>query len=310
MQHPCESSIERQRRILVDALSNELAPGQEWSVLDFPDHSNIGDSAIWVGQYAALRGVAGRKASYVASCGNDDLAAGEWSAVPGQIFLHGGGNFGDLYPMHQNYRLNVLRALPGRRIVQLAQSIHFSDRAGVKETADAIKAHGNFCFFARDRKTYDFASEAFECEVKMVPDGAFGLGPLKRTVKPTIGTLEFRREDIEAVGGPISGSVDWPVEGMDDARRIQWPGAVHHILRGNFSKSSRRREGFNAVAEWRVARGLNLLSSAERIVCDRLHVHILSTLLGIPHQFSDNSTGKISAYYETWTHDCPIAKPL
>ena len=265
MQHPCESSIQRQRRILVDALSNELAPGQEWSVLDFPDHSNIGDSAIWVGEYAVLKGIAGREASYVASCSDDDLAAERWASVPGQIFLHGGGNFGDLYPMHQNYRLDVLRALPGRRIVQMAQSIHFSDRSGVKATADAIKAHGNFCFFARDRKTYDFASEAFECEVKMVPDGAFGLGPLKRTVKPTIGTLEFRREDIEAVGGSIPGSVDWPLEGFDEARKLRWPGAIHHVLHGNFSKSSRRRAGLNAVAQWRLERGLALLSSAERL---------------------------------------------
>ncbi|WP_172122097.1 polysaccharide pyruvyl transferase family protein [Devosia sp. 919] len=279
-------------------------------LVDFPDHANVGDSAIWVGQYKKLRKITGRHAAFVASCGSPVLTVDEWRSLPGQIFLHGGGNFGDLYPQHQNYRLGILNAVKGRRIVQLAQSLHFSDASAVKDTARAIREHGNFCFFARDQVTYDFAWRNFDCEVKLVPDGAFGLGPLARTRPATVKTLQFRREDVEALGGPIPGSVDWPLENPAESARVRWPGKMHNLLRGNISRASRLRAGCNAVAEWRLKRGLDLLSSAEEIVCDRLHVHILSTLLGIPHRFSDNTTGKISAYYKTWTHECSLGKPL
>ena len=310
MTHPCLSTIERQAAVLEAALRQEVGDHEPWTLLDFPDHSNIGDSAIWVGEYKALKRITGREASYVATCRLDPLAKEGWRNAPGQILLHGGGNFGDLYPLHQNYRLAVLEALPGRRIVQLAQSIHFSSLAALKQTADVVKAHGNFCLFARDTATYEFATQHFECEVKLVPDGAFGMGPLSRTRAPTLETLQFRREDIEAVGGSTPDSVDWPKEDFAEARRHEWPGPLHHLVRGNLSRTARRRAGMNAVAEWRLGRGLDLLSSAHEIVCDRLHVHILSTLLGIPHRFSDNSTGKISAYYNTWTNDCGIGRPV
>ncbi|WP_276524270.1 polysaccharide pyruvyl transferase family protein, partial [Enterobacter hormaechei] len=48
-----------------------------------------------------------------------------------------------------------------------------------------------------------------------------------------------------------------------------------------------------ARARRRVERGLRLLSRGERIVTDRLHGHILSLLLGIPHVVLDNDYGKL-----------------
>jgi pyruvyl transferase EpsO len=51
----------------------------------------------------------------------------------------------------------------------------------------------------------------------------------------------------------------------------------------------------------RVGRGLNLLSSGRHIVTDRLHGHIMSVLLGIPHVVIDNGYGKIGGYIDAWT---------
>lgn len=158
MQHPCLSSIKHQSDVLQAAISAEVRPGGEWSVVDFPNHGNIGDAAIWVGQNRAIKQAAGRDASYKSSIEDDPASANDWKSAPGQLFLHGGGNFGDLYPKHQNYRLAILKASKGRRVVQMAQSIHFSTPAVVEETARVIGEHGNFCFFARDKTTFDFAS--------------------------------------------------------------------------------------------------------------------------------------------------------
>jgi pyruvyl transferase EpsO len=44
-----------------------------------------------------------------------------------------------------------------------------------------------------------------------------------------------------------------------------------------------------------------MLGAAACVVTDRLHGHILSVLLGIPHVVLDNSYGKVRSFYETWT---------
>lgn len=310
MLHPCQASIDRQTLILREAVGAELARGGAWSLTDFPNYANIGDSAIWVGLHKVLTEISGRKASHLATNSPSDFKAETYRNLGGPVFFVGGGNFGDLYPRHQQYKLAVLAARPGRRVVQLSQSAHFKNPAAVRETAAAIKAHGNFCFFARDRETFAFISDAFDCEVKLVPDGAFGMGALARSRAPTMETLQFRRADIESVAGPVEGSIDWPVEDYErDIRPLEWPGRLHHLLHGRFSAVQRRRATYNTLAQWRLDRGIDILSGAKMIVCDRLHVHILSTLLGIPHTFLDNSTGKITAYYEAWTHDCPVGRP-
>jgi pyruvyl transferase EpsO len=37
------------------------------------------------------------------------------------------------------------------------------------------------------------------------------------------------------------------------------------------------------------------------VVTDRLHAHLLSLLLGIPHAVLDNSYGKLSRFLDAWT---------
>ena len=50
----------------------------------------------------------------------------------GPIFIHGGGNFGDLWAAHQEFRERVLERFPDRQIIQFPQSIHYNsqERAG------------------------------------------------------------------------------------------------------------------------------------------------------------------------------------
>jgi pyruvyl transferase EpsO len=49
----------------------------------------------------------------------------------------------------------------------------------------------------------------------------------------------------------------------------------------------------DAVAGQRFRRGTRQLSRGRAIVTDRLHVHIVSLLLGRPHAVLDNSYGKV-----------------
>ena len=47
--------------------------------------------------------------------------------------------------------------------------------------------------------------------------------------------------------------------------------------------------------------GFTFLQRGRVVITDRLHGHILSTLLDIPHVLIDNPYHKLSSYHNTWT---------
>lgn len=58
---------------------------------------------------------------------------------------------------------------------------------------------------------------------------------------------------------------------------------------------------FQSLANARIERGVQLLSQGRIVVTDRLHAHIISLVLGIPHVVVDNSYGKLSRFISCWT---------
>jgi pyruvyl transferase EpsO len=301
-----ESVIRRLQGLAVEALRG--AGGEApFALVDFPDHANVGDSAIWVGTTAYFRAHRGREPRYVSSIDSFSEAALRGSSPEGPLFVHGGGNFGDLWPRHQDFREHLLARFPDREIIQLPQSIHFDDPARAAGAAKAIARHGNFRLFVRDQPSYDFAAAHFDCEVALCPDMALFIGALDRK-PPEVDVLyllrtDKERRDQEGRGGTgyTSRVVDWLVEnrvsmGVEHLRCM-----VREILRGPWDRFALRTAGYEAAAGMRVLRGCRLLSSGRVVITDRLHAHILSLLLGIPHAVLDNSYGKLGRFLEAWT---------
>lgn len=299
-----DALVAREHDRLLGALSRHLARGQPYALLDFPDHSNVGDSAIWLGEVRLLAEISGRPPSFAAAS-DADLDALRRELPDGPIFLHGGGNFGDIYPRHQQFRERVLRAFPDRPVIQLPQSIKYRDPAGIDATAEAIAAHRAFTLAVRDHASLALALKHFDCEVVLLPDAAFGLGALARSGPPRHERLLLLRQDVERVARDLSdlgGTVaDWLGDppGFDEAALRA--ARTQAALSLTWSRPRRRALHLTARAEARVARGLALLSSGRTVVTDRLHGHILSTLLGIPHVALDNDYGKIHGYIAAWT---------
>ena len=73
-----------------------LPPGTPCALLDFPNHSNVGDSAIWLGERAWLRR---HGLDVVYACDVNTYSREQLAARIGQgvLLLHGGGNLGDLW---------------------------------------------------------------------------------------------------------------------------------------------------------------------------------------------------------------------
>ena len=54
--------IQSQIALLKQTMLTLLAPGEEYALIDFPDHGNVGDSAIWLGEIEVLTQVAPKRA--------------------------------------------------------------------------------------------------------------------------------------------------------------------------------------------------------------------------------------------------------
>lgn len=279
-----------------------LPPGP-LALVDFPDHSNVGDSAIWLGEMAYLR-ARDRLPAYHSALGNHDDMAMRAAIGDGTILIHGGGNFGTLWPRHEAFRLHLLRSHKGRPIVQMPQSIHYADEAGIAGMADAIRAHGNFTLLVRDARSLAFAERHFDCRVALCPDAALMLGRQRRAPAraPVFALLRTDHERAAGEDDAIPPDVltgDWLDEDPRERRRIR----LSLRLRRLFTRDPQalRLTRQQMLAQWRLTRGLVMLSQGEAVVTDRLHAHILSLLLDIPHVLLDNSYGKVRGFAEQWT---------
>lgn len=287
-----------------------IAPGEPVALIDFPNHMNVGDSAIWLGERVLLRELGAR---VVYACDQRGYVGAHLrAALPsGTILLHGGGNFGDLYPRHQAIRERVVRDFPDHRIVQLPQTIDFEDGDRLHAAGEAFTRHERFTLLVRDTASLERYGSILARDVRLCPDSAFCLGSLGPPEGGS-GILWLARADEEAAG--VAPAVptgvrraDWPT--LPDVWR--WRRRLSRLL--SFVTSSRPAIGaglwqpasalFDRLAGERVMAGARLLSSADVVVTDRLHGHILSLLCGVPCVLVDSRTGKVRRFHETWTRD-------
>lgn len=287
----------------VDEAFTAVIPEGPLALVDFPDHSNVGDSAIWLGETAWFE-KARRQPAYTASLKDysaDDLAA---AAPEGPILIHGGGNFGTVWPKHEELRLHLLERFRGRPLIQMPQSIHYADDPSRDRMARAIAAHGRFTLLVRDAPSYELATAHFDCEVRLCPDAALFLGRQRRG-RPRTDVLALMRTDHErsvaAGGAPDVTIVDWLDERPRERDLVRARVKLATLTAPDAQAKRWTRQSL--LAAWRLRRGLRLLSQGRAVVTDRLHAHILSLLLDVPHVVLDNSYGKVSRFVAEWTRD-------
>ena len=308
-----ENWLDARMREITTALASLSPRGAPYALLDWPDHSNSGDSAIWLGIFAWARQALDRMPDYVSQC-EKAPAELDLHCPEGVVFLHGGGNFGDLYPRINDRRVQLLETARHRRIVQLPQSIHFRDPSELARMQRAIDSHPDFTLLVRDTVSLDFARRHFACDTRLCPDMALMLGAVSRPVAPDVDVLCLMRTDDERVAtagdapGPV---VDW-LDGEprlrtrgDHWRRRIYNWALPHRRPRVLLQSlmSRQIAMTQRIAEQRMQRGVTILARGRQVVTDRLHGHILCTLMGIPHVVLDNSYGKLANFITTWPAD-------
>jgi exopolysaccharide biosynthesis predicted pyruvyltransferase EpsI len=303
-------------QIAQQVLSTCIDPSIPVALLDYPDHTNVGDCAIWAGEVKYLS-QAQCDVRYVCDVNNFNEAAMR-SRVPfGQILLHGGGNFGTVWPLYQAFREMVVQRFPEYRIVQLPQSIHFKDEQSLARARQNLSRHTDFTLLVRDRESLKVATEDLGVKAQLCPDSALMLaGSLVRTAAKT-DVLVLARSDKEMKGAGLAGFtvpgaqckvVDWLDEPPSWRHTTtQWVKAGARSALGGGSYYQRvQKKLFSELANERIARGVAILNQGRIVVTDRLHSHILCTLLGIQHVVLDNEYGKLSRFIDCWHPNHPL----
>src|SRR4051794_25932558 len=230
--------MSRDRGLAVDSLRDvherTLAPlvgaSPRVALLDFPNHGNVGDAAIWLGETIWLRRI-GAEVAYV--CDKDsyrpeDLR--ERLGEDGVILLHGGGNLGDLWPEYQAFRERVLAEFREHAVVQLPQTIHFSSPTNAARAAEAFAAHGRFTLLVRDHMSARLADEFFSaCPRGLCPDSAFHLEAPPPATEPDCAVLYLRRLDKEQSHPESDSGAD--AEVCDWVSEAPWHGDWQERLR-------------------------------------------------------------------------------
>ncbi len=310
---------DRMREELDSVIGGVLAGRPEVALATFPNHPNLGDTAIWAGQRAALArldvGV-----PYVCDFRTYRPAALLRALPEGPILLSGGGNFGDVYPDEQGLRERILDDFPDRPVVQLPQSVWFRSEAALDAMRRRCERSGRFVMLVRDRRSLDLARARFAVDVRLAPDMAFGLPDLRlRRQPPAIDVLWLLRRDIEAsvrgmrreAARQAPGAVrDWtrPAFGRGGvpwasfARAFWLSGRLQRTPRGLLrSRQAWVKRSFETIVSLRMEIACRFISGGRALVTDRLHGHILALLLGVPNVCLDNRDGKVRHFYETWT---------
>ncbi|MBC5825229.1 MAG: polysaccharide pyruvyl transferase family protein [Candidatus Eremiobacteraeota bacterium] len=296
-------------------LATLLKPGTRCALLDFPDYSNVGDHAVWLGQRRLLRKL-GVEIVYTASQFTFSQTAMRRVLGDGVILLQGGGNFGDLWPRHQKFRETIIASFPNNRIVQLPQSIQFTGDANRERAKEIVGRHRHFTLLVRDGQSLITARRHFDVRSEICPDLAMGMGTLSPPGLPRAAVLWLYRTDKEC-REPMPSQLpdghqaaDWIAHDNSRATLVRRfaAGKLNHLypLWGSAVLTA-QLSLFDAISWRHVERGLSLLRRGRIIVTNRLHGHILSLMSDIPHVVVGDRYGKIRNLYESWTSQSPLA---
>lgn len=290
---------------LRELLERKLLPYicSDYVYLDLPYHQNIGDLLIWEGTEQFLSHVPFRCLRRASKDTFDYPLLDERTC----ILLHGGGNFGDLWSEHQDFRLKVMEHYPENRIIILPQTVYYQDGERAAKEMGIMGRHKHLVVCARDKVSYAKLKSCLpEAEVLLLPDMAFCISGLVVESAKAERTLLVKRSDKELLQNlDYQGRME--VQGGLDV--LDWPS--YENPEDKVQKEFWRLKEVGDVKVWEkyakdvflphyIKEGVKFVSHYEKVYTTRLHVAILCMLLHKPVTLFDNIYGKNRDFYDTW----------
>ncbi|WNH12231.1 polysaccharide pyruvyl transferase family protein [Thalassobellus suaedae] len=211
----------------------------------------------------------------------------------------GGGNMGDLYPMIESFRQNIISNFKNNKIISFPQTIDFSETVkGQKALKKAIKIyskHPNLTLVAREHKSYDYYKIYFpENNILLTPD---------IVLSQNQSLYQFKRK----------GAIICLRDDKEKKLTIEQEGKLVGLLKNEFNAIKFRDThigGERLSLKNRVSQ-LKLIwedfKKAELVVTDRLHGMIFCYITGTPVIVFLNNNHKVKSSYH-WINSAQHVK--
>lgn len=286
---------------------SEIIKNKNVHYLDIPIHGNIGDLLIMHGTLRFLN----RKQVVISTVAS--ALDYSFKNIPREdvILLHGGGNFGDLYALHQDFREAIIKEYPDNVIIILPQTIYFKSDVSYKHCCTTLSNHNNLHICVRDNGSYELAKKMTD-HIYLMPDMAHNLYPLNASSEPSKKLLAIKRADLEKgvfdIDTKADRTTDWGTLIKNSNKLIALYSKALK-LSGNLKTNWLSKlliTSWLSYSKRLTMKALNLFSEYEEVVSNRLHAHILACLMDKKNTILDNSYGKNSAYISCWTKNSDL----
>lgn len=298
-------------------IKEQLLPliDNDYLYLDLPYHTNIGDILIWEGTLQLLKQVK-KKCLYSTSYDNF-----KYRKIPSDviILLHGGGNFGDLWIRHHNFRKKIISLYKNNRIIILPQSVYYENMKNMQDDIVFYSQYKNVTICARDKISYDILKTNFNNNILLVPDMAFMLSfniPASTKNKSII----IKRKDKEldedmyhSLSLPTNITVsDWP--SMKNSfmttdylfyiyfKILRICSVIDKLFHTNKIQSKCLDFLWSKLLKNHLIKiGIKFIKNYQHIYTTRLHIAILTILIGNRNLYIiDNKYKKTTNLLNTW----------
>lgn len=314
----CTEKVFQLKQNIKDVLTPLI--DNDYLYLDLPYHSNLGDTLIWQGTLDFLKQIP-YKCLYSCSVNGKkyiNIIKKNHSPI---ILFHGGGNFGDLWVLHNNFRKKIISEFPNHKIIVLPQTVFYNDSKHLEEDALFYSNYPNVSICARDIKSYNILKENFHKNtIYLLPDMAFcmNINEYDRCHHEVKESLFIKRLDKElAFNGNYSSvpkntiTSDWPTFMNNEYKEYiylkilnRYCGAIDRRLKTNINNIITDLYWKTVLRKKNVNLAINFIDKYKNIYTTRLHAAILGVILNKTNiTVFDNFYGKNSSFVNTWLSD-------
>ncbi len=314
-------------KTLRELFASHISRDQPVALVDFPDNSNCGDHAIWLGEKALLTDI-GAQVAYQCSAASYDRGEMAAKLKDGTILVHGGASFGDRHQQSHEFRMRLLSDFPAHKIVVFPHNLASLESSHLDRTAALLAKHPDVIVFAREADSQQILRRsAGKTKVDLAPDVSFMLGSQRRAREPICDIVWVARTDQDRASDQTEAAARLASQPAEKFVLPEFPDGieVNFVIKqrpptvlltdwqslffeNESARLAFRQLDFDARANVYVSRALYMLSLGHVVITDRLHGHILCLLLGIPHIFLNNRSGKNRSFYDTWTREASLCR--
>ena len=213
------------------------------------------------------------------------------------IFLTGGGNFGNTYPLSDNIREYIITGWQNNLKIVFPQTIDFSHNdegnAWLEKAQRVYTKEHNVIVFTREKHSFYIAKKYFQCSSYLVPDIVLFCNEHQYVKREESVLFCFRDDKEKYISETVKESIkkaviksDYEIKQTD----LQLPYDI--------KKSQRKEE---------IMKKMDDMRKSSLVITDRLHGMIFAVITGTPCIVFSNYNHKIKGTYE-WISYLPYVK--